>query len=127
MLRVARAPDIIGMAGLEAGNSRQLKAFHDSAYHSFTQIGSSLPKGQFPRVVDRQPMAEIKVGITAFGCQIVGISWKGPVTGSGVERIAAVINRVRPRVSGLDLESLGEALGHCGLESVIIGICNRAV
>lgn len=31
MLRVARAPDIIGMAGLEARDSRQLKTFHDSA------------------------------------------------------------------------------------------------
>ena len=72
-------------------------------------------------------MAEVEVGITPFCGEVVRVSGEATVAGSRIKGIRAVIERMRPGVSGLDLKSLREPLGHCGLESVVIGICNRAV
>ena len=123
MFRIAIAEQIERMSTLDGSDARQLPAFENPAQKSGSQVCAAFAHRQVPRIVQNEAMTNVESGIPALVEQRKAVPRERAVRlFRRHQRIGRIINRVRVGVRALNLESLGEALGHIRLQAVIPGI-----
>src|SRR4029077_5849961 len=128
MFRIAIAEQIERMSTLDGGDARQLPAFENTAQKSRGPVRAALAHRQVPRIVQDEAMTNVESGIPALVEERKAVPRERAVRlFRRHQRIGRIVNRVRVRVRALNLESLGEALGHIRLQAVIPGVARRFV
>jgi hypothetical protein len=64
-------------------------------------------------------MADVIIGIAAILAQVERVAREGVSANGSAQRVYAIVNRMRPGISGLRLKSMGEAMCPLGLQAMI--------
>ena len=75
--------------------------------------------------IDDEPVSQVIVGASPLFMQIERIARDVAVSSRGNQGIGRVVDRMRPGVSGLEVQSVAKSFMKYGLQSVVGSVANR--
>ena len=108
-------------------NAGQRPPFENTADEAAAEMPAAAANVGFINEIDQGAMTDIEIGIATFRLQVEGVEWEVSVVASGYEGVIHVVDGVRIRVGGLELEAVRELLLQVDLHAMVDGIADGFV